>query len=383
MLLSKIKTFFSKVDKEKDILSNQDWTYLHEKIRGLSYNQKVTKLYSTLEREILQSIRSQVRLWNENNVTRTDAYFRYFQKHPEIHWSFLAHMVSRNGGYHMTDLKSRSYRYALEAEEQKQIFSMLETANHLIFQDAYSQLLLYEIWKERGKNFFHLMPHLSVSPFMQEVWDFFIKNKNAEVLTVALIINEQMMLEARLIPTKIFKHAKSTFPFQVQEFLATTYILFPTRKKQLHGLPVQHFEMVTQRIETGKKLYSLLWDHKRNHKQFVSFASKVQHTSSREDYWPNIYTTTPLERKKIHSPNLEQAWENMSPLIQSKKTWVCRKAQLDLLKSRPVLREHNCTLEVCTSLLGMTSVNQLLGLLTGRQRAKMVKLKDDFSSYFS
>ena len=40
-----------------------------------------------------------------NNITRTKAYFDIYQKYPEIHWAFLGHMVSRNGGWNMTDLK--------------------------------------------------------------------------------------------------------------------------------------------------------------------------------------------------------------------------------------------------------------------------------------
>ncbi|QNG58329.1 DUF2515 family protein [Bacillus sp. PAMC26568] len=41
----------------------------------------------------------------------------FYKKHPEIHWAFLAHMVSRNGGYSMTDLKNGMVKHFLSIEE--------------------------------------------------------------------------------------------------------------------------------------------------------------------------------------------------------------------------------------------------------------------------
>src|SRR3954466_2277733 len=57
------------------------------------------------EKMLIEHIRNQTRLLNQNNVTRTKAYLDFYKLHPEIHWAFLGHMVSRNGGWNMTDLK--------------------------------------------------------------------------------------------------------------------------------------------------------------------------------------------------------------------------------------------------------------------------------------
>ncbi|WP_081447431.1 DUF2515 family protein [Bacillus coahuilensis] len=56
---------------------------------------------------------------NKNNVTRTSAYLNFVKKHPEVHWAFLAHMVSRNGGYTMCDLQSFLIR---ELVTEKEVF---------------------------------------------------------------------------------------------------------------------------------------------------------------------------------------------------------------------------------------------------------------------
>nr|WP_191567065.1 DUF2515 family protein [Metabacillus idriensis] len=87
-------------------------------------------------------MRHQTALHNKNNITRTAAYLHFYKKHPEIHWAFLAHMVSRNGGYSMTDLINGMVKHFLSIEEITKTFHFLESANALIFHDAYPQLLL-------------------------------------------------------------------------------------------------------------------------------------------------------------------------------------------------------------------------------------------------
>ncbi|MDP4162202.1 MAG: DUF2515 family protein, partial [Bacillota bacterium] len=57
------------------------------------------------EHKLVNQIKEKTKKFNRNNLTRTKAYLDFYNNHPEIHWSFLAHMVSRNGGWNMTDLK--------------------------------------------------------------------------------------------------------------------------------------------------------------------------------------------------------------------------------------------------------------------------------------
>ena len=66
-------------------------------------------------------------------------------------------MVSRNGGWNMTDLKGGLLSRLLTKKEVESFFTFLERGNWLIFQDAYPQFLVYEESKKRGKNLFYLL----------------------------------------------------------------------------------------------------------------------------------------------------------------------------------------------------------------------------------
>lgn len=69
-------------------------------------NDSLEKRNLTIEDEKrLNKIKRTTHSLNKNNVTRTKAYIDFYKRHPEIHWAFLGHMVSRNGGWNMTDLK--------------------------------------------------------------------------------------------------------------------------------------------------------------------------------------------------------------------------------------------------------------------------------------
>ena len=61
------------------------------------------------EQLIINKIKIQTEQLNKNNVTRTRAYYQFYIQYPEIHWALLGHMVSRNGGWNMTDLKGFIY----------------------------------------------------------------------------------------------------------------------------------------------------------------------------------------------------------------------------------------------------------------------------------
>lgn len=106
------------------------------------------------ERKLIQQILIQTEIKNQNNITRTKSYLDVYLRHPEIHWAFLGHMVSRNGGWNMTDLKGDLLSHLLTEQEQQFFFSFLERGNWLIFQDIYPQFLLYEESIKRNKPLF-------------------------------------------------------------------------------------------------------------------------------------------------------------------------------------------------------------------------------------
>ncbi len=57
-------------------------------------------------RKLLSRIERQTKAKNADNISRTNAYKSFYDRHPEIKWSLLASFVSRNAGWSMTDLKA-------------------------------------------------------------------------------------------------------------------------------------------------------------------------------------------------------------------------------------------------------------------------------------
>lgn len=109
---------------------------------------------SGTERKIIHSIKGLVKQNNIDNLSRTEAYLRYYQENKAIKWSFLAHMVSRNAGWNMCDLKGKWFSKVIGKQKRDLLFQTYEKANWLIFQDAYPQLLLYQYSTKKGRQCF-------------------------------------------------------------------------------------------------------------------------------------------------------------------------------------------------------------------------------------
>ena len=301
--------------------------------RLLLSNDPLEKRNLTIEDEKrLNKIKQTTHLLNKNNVTRTKAYIDFYKRHPEIHWAFLGHMVSRNGGWNMTDLKGGFLSRLLSKKESNAFFNFLERGNWLIFQDAYPQFLVYEESKRSGKNLFYYLPYLHVSTFMETMWNHFWNEVDPYLLTTSLIINEQNYLESRVLKNQTFqKNIFNTVEFKLQDFLALSHILFPYTKNgkmKLIGQTLHQFESLHERILLGKRLYNILfYDVERLH-SIEKWAMEHPHSGSRMDYWPHLfhYVNEEVPGKgfmprikscsiikgmpRIYSPRLEFAWKN-------------------------------------------------------------------------
>jgi hypothetical protein len=292
------------------------------------------------EKGILDRIKSTTRELNQNNVTRTKAYFDIYQRHPEIHWAFLGHMVSRNGGWNMTDLKGELLTRLLTKKERNDIFTFLERGNWLIFQDAYPQFLLYTESLKRNKPLFYMLPYLNISAFMETIWNYFWRKPDSYILTIALVINEQNYLESRVIQNPNYqKDVLNTVEFKLQDVLSFNHILFPYRKKSLAGQTLHQFQSLHERILLGKRLYAVLFQKEELLNQVVQWAKEHRHTGSRKDYWPHIFNHVnegipgiPYQlrlsacklkwgAKRIYSPGLTSAWKNVHHQEAEKGDW--------------------------------------------------------------
>ncbi|GGE56610.1 DUF2515 family protein [Priestia taiwanensis] len=241
-------------------------------------------IVSIEERELIAYIQKETEIYNCDNISRTKAYEAYYKRNDEIKWSFLAGMVSRNAGWNMTDLTQGGVLDGLHKEERTRLFLTYERANWLIFLDAYPQLLLYEVSKKRGKSFVHLLPFFHVSVFMKREWERYMESGDTARICVALIINEQHIIQKPVIDHPYFsKEVFQSFHFHVQEWLRISYVVFPTLRGELYGFAVKGFKEVSERIRLGKKLVALLF-HCEMYPLFIAFASRTPPTGSRMDY---------------------------------------------------------------------------------------------------
>ena len=236
------------------------------------------------EQSIIRQIRSETDKMNIDNISRTNAYFNYFKKNPDIIWSFLASMVSRNGGWNMCDLKGSIFPQLLDAKVRKQLFLTYERANWLIFHDVFPQLLLYQYSTKINRPMFHLLPYFNVSAFIQKEWHGYWKENDRKRLTTALIINEQNVIQNPVIKHPVYK--KKVFQsmiFSFQDWLHFSCVLFPTCGGEVYGASVNGFKSLSKRINLGKRLASILF-HPRLFPYFLEFAERTPNTGSRFDY---------------------------------------------------------------------------------------------------
>ncbi|WP_199622780.1 DUF2515 domain-containing protein [Paenibacillus alkalitolerans] len=301
------------------------------------------------DQELIYQIKERTSRLNLNNVTRTMAYYDFYCRYPEIHWAFLGHMVSRNGGWNMTDLKGELISRLLSEEEQKEFFNFLERGNWLIFQDVYPQFLLYEESLSTQTNLFYLLPYFHVSTFMETMWNHFWKIGDRYLLAVALVINEQSYLEQRVIRNPYYqKNVLQTIEFKLQDVLSLNQIIFPyyqdtgnssSQKTGIIGQTLRHFSSLHDRILLGKRLYSIIFKDPDVCRRVVGWAGDHPHTGSRKDYWPHLFNDVneslpgvPYKRRtdhcrlkeaaaRIYSPALRHAWSYVEHVNAEEEDW--------------------------------------------------------------
>lgn len=322
---------------------------------------------------LIQDIITTTNRLNRNNVTRTIAYYDIYQRHPELHWALLAHMVSRNGGWNMTDLRGEWLPILIAKDRCEDMFEFLERINALIFQDAYPQLLLYEAGRAQKRNLSHLLPSLHVSAFMKPIWDLFWHKRCSELLTVGLIVNEQHYIEGRVVQKEPYRSLLDSLALKAQALFQLNIIVFPysqdhLQSHRLAGVILESFSDLSERIGIGKKLYAILFGVPAIHEGVLTFASVSPHTGSRSDYWPQLFATikkappgTNLTEKldgcklvagadRLYSPKLANAWKDRQLEPSDRYDWFSDMKAMDYFSDIALPRSFEITNEYCFAL---------------------------------
>lgn len=304
---------------------------------------------SPSELQLCEEIHKETMLLNRNNVTRTEAYWQMYQAFPELHWALLAHLVSRNGGWSMTDLRGQWLPTLLKKELIAVTFDLLEACNSLIFGDAYPQLRLYVESKRSGRNLSYLLPQFGVSVFMHPFWNQFWLDQDPIPLTIALVVNEQSFIQSRVVEDERYRQQVfHTLSFRIQPLLQMNQIVFPMWKVgesrreaplRLAGRILENFENLQERISFGKCLYGMLFGYPMVLGRVITFCEKVKHTGSRADYWPHRFTsdnkqiTEGMHLREVqtsgqrlaslwYSPILSEAWSDRPITPATQGDWV-------------------------------------------------------------
>lgn len=341
------------------------------------------------EQELIHHIQRATMDANRSNVTRTQAYLDCYEAYPELHWALLAHMVSRNAGWNMSDLKGGLMSDLTDSQFKNNLYRFLERCNALIFQDAYPQLLLYMHSRKKGTALFHLLPHFHISAFMNPFWEQFWIDRGSSPLTVALIINEQNYIEGRVARNPYYLEHILQHPFfRIHELARLNQIVFPlghagrpetdmilgqeapNPSRPLAGLTIPKFSDLSIRIKAGRALYALLFGYEEIFHSVLAFAQSTKHQGSRAEYWPSLFTPT-LERamnnthegrdllrsewlpegQRLYSPHLEEIWQDEPPEPIPRYDWYQGRAMLRHIRKplRPLLPDmthaHRAALE--------------------------------------
>lgn len=313
---------------------------------GVSYNPE----------SIRRSVQFKIKRNNVNNLWRTDYYHMYWMQHPDVLWALLAHLVSRNAGYLMSDLR-RCWWLSQElklkppvldplvevfALHVKPIFSLLETANYLIFRDACPQLEIYEYarqYPEHSDELFQMLADdFGVDPWMVERWRVYFdlactsfqdwgRDRLARQAvwehTMSLVVNEQNQIEDRLLHDPEHRYlgafqvtAKWLLDlFDAAGFLRLCFPMMPeahtVRRENLRVYRVHGFADLAKRIETGRNLAAglFLTDGRKCNRLLTWVRLHRWHHGTRcdyngEDYSLDPVSPTPFSRK--YSPPLIQ-----------------------------------------------------------------------------
>ncbi|MFD1178163.1 DUF2515 family protein [Paenibacillus puldeungensis] len=356
--------------------------------RGISARPVGEEKWSTEDLKLVREIDDICSRAGANNITRTEAYLECYQNYPELHWAFLAHMVSRNAGWNMTDLQSSRMTDVLTPEEKRMIYRFLERSNALIFQDAYPQLMLYMKSRELGASRFHLLSHFHVSQFMRPFWERFWIDRDSALLTVGLIINEQNYIEKRVVRHPYFqKNVTGKANLHLFTLAGLNQVVFPLLEdgagseeaevgenrsegagveeravrrsdpgscaenaavRRLAGRTVSDFGSLPARIALGKGLYAMLMGLRAVRSGAERFAASVPHSGSRADYWPDLFTAN-MEKaltakvqgsellggetlpagQRLYSPKLLSAWGDTPYEPISREDWLKDHSALD------------------------------------------------------
>jgi hypothetical protein len=263
----------------------------------------------------LETLLAELDARNEDNVTRTESYlelYAFTRDHPpELPWLLMAHLVSRNGGYLMSDVARQLARgngiFTPAALEQ--LFLFLERANFLIFWDAWHHVVHVLLGRAGA-----LAPPRT-SRFMIDAWRRFdarprpdeAADTHARDLVRDLVTNEQNLIERRVVHGARFAAARAIVAF-AEATASDRPLALPLTSAEIR---VGEFARLERRIATGWRIYDEVLADRAQRADIFAWARAHAHDGSRAAHGgragPRIRDAWPAARVRtlwdgIHAP---------------------------------------------------------------------------------
>lgn len=247
---------------------------------------------------------------NADNVARTDSYLELYawtrQNGPDQPWVLMAHLVSRNAGYLMSDLARMldgpQGADPATAEAMRSLFLLLERANWLIFHDAWHHLL-HALAGRRGELTGPRTPR-----FMIDAWARHEGFGDERGLVLDLVHNEQNLIERRAVH----------HPHLAAGARLLGLIEMSGREKPLHfaipdapAITVGGFAKLERRIDAGRRIFDEVVADRGRRDALYEWARAHPHTGSRAIYGgkpgPTVREAWPVDRVRglwggVHGP---------------------------------------------------------------------------------
>lgn len=257
---------------------------------------------------------------NADNVSRTESYLELYAwtraRPPDLPWVLMAHLVSRNAGYLMTDLARRLERTKDRelARAMETLFLLLERANWLIFHDAWHHVCAHLLGESRA-----LRPPRTPL-FVCDAWERYESRAAREgtvtpalerALVLDLVHNEQHFIEHRAV-----HHAALTDGLTllrvIERFGGDRGIVLPwPDRARAPRIRVGDFASIDRRIATGARIFDEALADRARRDAMYEWATQHPHTGARAAYGgragPTLRDVWPLARVRalwpdVHSP---------------------------------------------------------------------------------
>ncbi|HUJ63292.1 MAG TPA: DUF2515 family protein [Kofleriaceae bacterium] len=217
---------------------------------------------------------------NRDNVARTASYLELYawtRAHPpELPWLLMAHLVSRNAGYLMTDLARRIAsdhpRDVAMRDAMRSLFVLLERGNFLIFWDAWHHVCSY-----LAGDLAAIAPPRTPR-FMCDAYA--RGHADERALVMDLVHNEQHLIEHRAV------HHRDLAPGMllldmIERSGRERALVFPVEAPEIR---VGRFADVARRIAAGARIFDEVLADRARRDACFAWASAHDHTGSREIY---------------------------------------------------------------------------------------------------